>query len=231
MSDPPNVATPDPPEATIAQAPAAPNDAPALPVVRFPPIPPIPDGVKIIPFKDFKECGIQIFSEGDEEIDGLGIPTVPLRVLHNTDKSKTNAKPTDGNNASKREEKKGKKGKGKGKGKREPGEEPLDPIAKAQEQRRQRLLLFAKQEWYEQWAEGEDLRGTRIYDQCVPTLSKLLIYPNFSYFFHRNLSPIDRIHMAATEFRVGRVWPPGYMRVNYLWDQVRISLLCPYRNK
>ncbi len=30
--------------------------------------------------------------------------------------------------------------------------------------------------------------------------------------------------MAATEFRVGRIWPPGYMRVNYLWDQVRIPL-------
>ncbi len=169
MSDPANVASPDPPEATAAQAPTAPNDAPALAVVRFPPIPPVPDGVRIIPFKDYKECGIQIFSDGDVEIDGLGIPTVPLRVNHTTDKSKTNAKPAE-NNASKREEKKGKKGKGKGKGKREPGEEPLDPVAKAQEQRRQRLLLFAKKEWYEQWAEGEDLRGTRIYDPCVCSL-------------------------------------------------------------
>ncbi|KAJ7814172.1 hypothetical protein B0H14DRAFT_2851108 [Mycena olivaceomarginata] len=58
---------------------------------RFPPFPSVPEGVIIVPFKDFKENGIQIF-EGEDEVerDGLGIPTVPLRVKHDTDISKTN---------------------------------------------------------------------------------------------------------------------------------------------
>jgi 2-polyprenyl-6-methoxyphenol hydroxylase-like FAD-dependent oxidoreductase len=30
-----------------------------------------------MPWKDFKECGIQIFTQGGEEVDGLGILTIP----------------------------------------------------------------------------------------------------------------------------------------------------------
>ncbi|KAJ7654916.1 hypothetical protein B0H17DRAFT_1338146 [Mycena rosella] len=57
---------------------------------RFPPFPAVPEGVTIIPFKDFQERGIQVFVGADEvERDGLGIPTVPLRVKHDTDVSKT----------------------------------------------------------------------------------------------------------------------------------------------
>ncbi|KAK6981102.1 hypothetical protein R3P38DRAFT_3293842 [Favolaschia claudopus] len=57
----------------------------------FPPFPAVPEGVTLIPFKDFKEHGIQPFL-GDDEIerDGLGIPTIALRTKHDTDVSKTN---------------------------------------------------------------------------------------------------------------------------------------------
>ncbi|KAK7045315.1 hypothetical protein R3P38DRAFT_3434366, partial [Favolaschia claudopus] len=58
--------------------------------LSFPPFPPVPKGVTLIPFKDFKEYGIQPFLNDDEiERDGLGIPTIALRVTHDTDLSKT----------------------------------------------------------------------------------------------------------------------------------------------
>jgi hypothetical protein len=61
--------------------------------IRFPPFPAVPEGVTIIPFKDFKECGLQVFNDDPEvELDGRGIPTVELPVKHATDESKTNAK-------------------------------------------------------------------------------------------------------------------------------------------
>ena len=47
-------------------------------------------------FKDFKPKGIQVPIELDPEngveLDGLDIPTVELRVKHNTDESKTGKK-------------------------------------------------------------------------------------------------------------------------------------------
>ncbi|KIM34940.1 hypothetical protein M413DRAFT_449986 [Hebeloma cylindrosporum] len=226
-------ATPTPPTATPTTP--SPNlvNPPNGPLIRFPPFPPIPEGVTILPFKSFREHGIQIFASGeygDDEVDGLGIPTVALRVPHDTDVSKTEA----GKKKKKKKRGRGKKegdggdedgdGDGDGEGEEEDGEEPgigkkggkrkarigdiqaedkkLTPLERAQEQRRKRLLLFANNPWYIQWAEGEDLRGTKIYDT--------------------NLSPIDRIHMAATEFRTGRIWPPGHTRVGYLWDQFRL---------
>ncbi|KAJ6605952.1 hypothetical protein B0H10DRAFT_2440054, partial [Mycena sp. CBHHK59/15] len=58
---------------------------------RFPPFPSVPDGVTIIPFKHFKERGIQIFAAADGvERDGLGLPTIALRIKHDTDGSKSN---------------------------------------------------------------------------------------------------------------------------------------------
>ncbi|GLB34237.1 hypothetical protein LshimejAT787_0111210 [Lyophyllum shimeji] len=80
---------------------AASNPAHDIPVsvlddrLTFPPFPQPPPGVTIIPFKDFKERGIQMFATGEEddvERDGLGIPTVELRVRHNTDACKTDTK-------------------------------------------------------------------------------------------------------------------------------------------
>ncbi|KAJ7164345.1 hypothetical protein C8R46DRAFT_1352113 [Mycena filopes] len=57
----------------------------------FPPFPEAPDGVTILPYKDFKEHGIQMrLSHELVERDGLGIPTVPLRVRHDKDTLKTN---------------------------------------------------------------------------------------------------------------------------------------------
>jgi hypothetical protein len=67
------------------------------PILRFPPFPAPPDGVVIVQFKEFTESGIQIFSsvnddDGEVEIDGRGIPTVQLRVKHDTDQCKSNTK-------------------------------------------------------------------------------------------------------------------------------------------
>ncbi|KAK7008384.1 hypothetical protein R3P38DRAFT_3590234 [Favolaschia claudopus] len=70
-----------------------PTTAPRTPHTHefsFPPFPPVPKGVTLIPFKDFKGYGIQPFL-GDDEIerDGLGIPTIALSTKHDTDLSKT----------------------------------------------------------------------------------------------------------------------------------------------
>jgi hypothetical protein len=65
--------------------------------LRFPPFPAVPDGVQLIPFHSCRPSGIRvpIDDEDDEydgrqlsemiERDGLGIPTLPLRVKHATD--------------------------------------------------------------------------------------------------------------------------------------------------
>jgi len=59
----------------------------------FPPFPTPPPGVKIIPFKDFKEYGIRFQpGPGDEEVDGLGIPTIPMTKAHSNNVCKTNTK-------------------------------------------------------------------------------------------------------------------------------------------
>ena len=62
--------------------------------LTFPPFPTPPPGVTITPFKNFKEIGIQMFAkDGDDvERDGLGIPTIALRVRHDADVCKTETK-------------------------------------------------------------------------------------------------------------------------------------------
>jgi hypothetical protein len=74
------------------QNPAAP--APEVPLLTFPPFPEVPKDSGLVPFKDFKPSGIQISVSGDDgiELDGLGIPTVELRVKHDTDEPKTGKK-------------------------------------------------------------------------------------------------------------------------------------------
>lgn len=217
MADPPDQA----PSQPTAQATNEAAPTPAAPLVRYPPFPPVPPGVEILPFKSFKEHGIQIFSPTNVEIDGLGIPTVPLRVPHATDQRKTQTKdkPADNQTPNYKQEAMNKKAKQK--------EEPkvkMDPLSKAQEQRRQRIMLFERKEWYNVWAEGEDLRGIRTYDAYAQfTLTFHFFYLNLNNFsLCRSRSPIDRIHLAATEFRTGRIWPPASTRVPYLWDQVHI---------
>jgi hypothetical protein len=98
--------------------------------LRFPPFPVPPSGTKIIPFKDFKERGIQMNLSGDSnrvEVDGLGIPTVEMRSKHGTDQCKTGS--------AVRLKKK-----------------PPPPD-------RGRLEGKKKWEWWDIWEEGEDLRG------------------------------------------------------------------------
>lgn len=109
------------------------------PFIKFPPFPEPPPGVTIMPFKDFKPRGIQLFSEPkkcghdaadeeDAELDALGIPTVELRVKHATDECKSSSR--------KRRKKK------------------KAAVIEA--------VPVKKLPWYEEWEEGEDLRVTRV---------------------------------------------------------------------
>jgi hypothetical protein len=82
----------------------------AMHLLRFPPFPDAPDGIEIIPFHLFHPSGIRVpIDEDDEdyrlgpaaeiERDGLGIPTVALRVKHsldNADKKKKRKKKVNG---------------------------------------------------------------------------------------------------------------------------------------
>jgi hypothetical protein len=98
--------------------------------LTFPPFPPVPQAVTIVPFNQFKERGIQIFAseEGDHmERDGLGIPTIELRVQHDTDICKTETK---------------RKQKAK----------------KSQHMLTSAATPGVRREWWEQWMEAEDLR-------------------------------------------------------------------------
>jgi hypothetical protein len=67
-------------------------------LLRFPPFPAAPDGVELIAFHSFRPSGIRVPIDDDDdgydgrhlsgdmiERDGLGIPTIPLRVKHATD--------------------------------------------------------------------------------------------------------------------------------------------------
>jgi hypothetical protein len=67
-------------------------------LLRFPPFPAVPDGVELIPFHSFRPSGIRVPIDDDDvdydgrrasedviECDGLGIPTIPLRVKHAAD--------------------------------------------------------------------------------------------------------------------------------------------------
>lgn len=105
-----------------------------LPFITFPPFPKPPPGVTLIPFKDFRARGIQLFAEvvggqneEDIELDGLGIPTVELRVKHSTDECKSNTR--------------------KRKRKKKTAAVEGAPARKVP--------------WYEEWEEGEDLRITK----------------------------------------------------------------------
>ncbi|KAF7778438.1 hypothetical protein Agabi119p4_2783 [Agaricus bisporus var. burnettii] len=69
-------------------------------LVRFPPFPPVPEGVQIIPFKDFKERGISIQPGGDDnntEVDSCGVKTIDLPNFHQTDWCKTETKRANSN--------------------------------------------------------------------------------------------------------------------------------------
>jgi hypothetical protein len=187
------------------------------PIIKFPPFPAQPntgEGASIIPFKHFKEHGIRIFSDTGVEIDGLGIPTVELKVTHDLDECKTETR---------RKLKDGKVLEGKrGKIATAVEEAPvkLNAMEKSKDRRIQRFLLFAKKEWFDQWSEGEHLRGLKTYDPYVLDSIYSTALPSH-FFILRNLSSITRIHQASTDFRKGRIWPPAHTQLMYLWDQVR----------
>ncbi|KAF8139006.1 hypothetical protein EV363DRAFT_555296 [Boletus edulis] len=116
------------------------------PFIKFPPFPEPPPGVAIMPFKNFKPRGIQLFlelkkdgsdpaDEEDVELDALGIPTVELRIKHTTDECKSGPR-------KKRKKKKA-------------AMVEAAPVKKLP--------------WYEEWTEGEDLRVTKErYDPNIP---------------------------------------------------------------
>lgn len=104
-----------------------------------------------------------MFSDTGVEMDGLGVPTIELGVVHELDECKTETRRKVKDRKSFLE---GKRGKIVAAAVAEAVAEEvkLGPIERAKEQRTQRFLLFAKKEWYEQWSEGEGLRGLHIYD-------------------------------------------------------------------
>lgn len=102
----------------------------------FPPFPSAPEGVTLIAFKDFKECGIQIQQnpeDGDIEVDGLGIPTVEILKKHDIDQPKTDAK-------------------------------RRKRARQAQQVLQSNGAPEGKKEWWMQWQEVESLRYTGSYD-------------------------------------------------------------------
>ncbi|RDB19813.1 hypothetical protein Hypma_013006 [Hypsizygus marmoreus] len=118
--------------------------APVEDRLTFPPFPQAPPGVTIIPFKQFKEHGIQMFAtDGDDDVerDGLGIPTTELRVHHDTDFCKTETK---------RKRK-----------------------AQKREQFKTSTIPGARKEWWQHWEEAEDLRSTRPYNPNTSPLDRL----------------------------------------------------------
>jgi hypothetical protein len=86
-----------------AESPAALTIESAM-MLRFPPFPAVPDGVELMPFHLFQPSGIRVPIDDDDdeydgrqvsemiERDGLGIPTVPLRVKHAADNSEKKKK-------------------------------------------------------------------------------------------------------------------------------------------
>ena len=68
-------------------------------MLRFPPFPEPPDGVTLTPFTAFRPSGIRVPMDDDDaaqqqhvELDGLGIPTIALRVKHVADISEKKKK-------------------------------------------------------------------------------------------------------------------------------------------
>ena len=120
----------------------------------------------ILLFKSFHQHKIQIFtSEYGNEIDGLGILTVALCILHDMDVCKTDAKKKkkgrsrmEGMGMRMRKEGTIKRRRWVGRVERNRGlgmfNWRLTPIRRVQEQRRKRLL-FANNPWYIQWAERD----------------------------------------------------------------------------
>ena len=154
-------------------APAPQNQQPIsseAPLIRYPPFPSVPHDVGILPYAHFKEVGIRIngvlppkdkensVEDDGTEVDGLGVPTVSLRIRHETDVCKTLTKGRKVNLENRKE-----------KDKKEKEKEGIkkDPITRALELKQKKITMFANKEWYDQWEEGEASRRMKVYDSCV----------------------------------------------------------------
>jgi hypothetical protein len=114
------------------------------PLLKFPPFPQVPEGTTILPFASFKEKGIQIApSHSGEEVDGLGIPTVELRVPHDTDECKTGA--TKRSSSIKNVKK---------------VKEEVVPVQVADPNPQRTYYGYGRRDWWEEWAEAEESRGS-----------------------------------------------------------------------
>ncbi|PPR04661.1 hypothetical protein CVT24_011879 [Panaeolus cyanescens] len=127
--------------------------------IHYPPFPTPPEGVHVIPFKDFKQAGIEIFSEDGIERDGRGVPTISLRIRHETDVCKTDSARADGQDSTPTTGKKKKKGKriNENQNTDQPGNvDPpaIDHIQRAKEKKLEMLKQFARRHWYEIWADA-----------------------------------------------------------------------------
>lgn len=113
--------------------------------IRFPPFPPVPQGVKITPFKAYKETGIKLSCPNDDgiEVDGLDIPTVEIEHRHATDNCKTDAF-------------------------REKQGQPGVIMPKKRKIRAKALVNATPRKWWEIWQEEEAGRFTAPYNPCVP---------------------------------------------------------------
>lgn len=169
---------------------AAPTAAPWL---TFPPFPTAPQGVPIIPFKDFKPKGIlmkieadSVEHENDEEVDAEGVPTVVLRVKHDL---------TEAEQSRKKKKRK-----------------TVQYVNVNGNTRRPM--------WYEEWAEGEAFRRTTAINSYVLITFKIRLRCDVKVLC-RSASRVDRFHQAAQEFKSTRSWPPSSSGLMGLWDIVR----------
>lgn len=112
--------------------------------IRFPPFPPVPQGVKITPFKTYKETGIKLSCPNDDgiEVDGLDIPTVELEHKHATDDCKTDAF-------------------------REKDGQPRVIMPKKRKLKAKALLNAGPRKWWEIWQDEEAGKFTAPYNPCV----------------------------------------------------------------
>ncbi|KAJ7571859.1 hypothetical protein C8J56DRAFT_996947 [Mycena floridula] len=63
--------------------------------ITYPPFPTAPPGANVVPFTEFQPKGIMIETNAaGEEVDGWDIPTIALPEKHDTDRCKTNARPS-----------------------------------------------------------------------------------------------------------------------------------------
>ena len=121
------------------------------PLLKFPPFPAVPEETTILPFASFKERGIQVApNHSGEEVDGLGIPTVELRVPHDTDECKTGATKRSGIKNVKKDN------------------EEVVPVTDPNPNPKRTYYHYERRDWWEEWAVAEESRGSsNAYNPCV----------------------------------------------------------------